>query len=422
MPDWPTRPLSEILVQHEPPPARFEPSADVDFAGVRWYGEGLFIRETRKGRDVAGRAYPLKAGTFVYSRLFAWKQSFAVTPDDFDGVMVSNEFLQFGVDPDLALPEYLVLYLASPLPAAELLERSDGATALSRNRLEKDELLAIEILLPPVPVQRVIVRTVSAVNGYIRALDHEASALTEMLRATRQSLIGNAPQVPLMTLCTIESKTVDPKLDEYADLPHLGVAAIEKGTGRLGEYSTARDDGVISAKYRFGPRDVVYAKIRPELRKAAFPGFEGLCSADAYPLTPKEGIEPELLLEALLENSFTNQMTALSPRLKMPKVNRKQLFTGTVRVPPTPEERDRVVRVLTSIRAQVAAVVDEVRRIRVARAALIETMLTGTTQVLAALQDAYGADVGVEPIEANPDGALRTNITPPSSASVRGSV
>lgn len=382
MSDWISKPLSEILVQHDPPPTKPKPDLDVDFAGVRWYGEGLFVRETRKGSEVFGRAYPLKPRTFVYSRLFAWKQSFAVTPDDFAGVMVSNEFLQFDVRPRLATPEYLAFYLSSPIPAAELFERSEGATPLSRNRLEVENLLAIKVPLPPVPTQRAMVRVVTAVNNYVVALLQEKSALGLMLHATRQFMLEDAPQVPLHTLCTIESKAVDPMLPENADLPHLGIASIEKGTGRLGKYATARDDGVISAKYRFGQNEVIYAKIRPELRKAAFPGFEGLCSADAYPLTALEGIEPELLLDALLEDSFTKQMTALSSRLKMPKVNRKQLFTGIVRVPTNPDERQRVIRVLNSIRDQITAVVAEIDRMRVARAALVEAVLKGTISVL----------------------------------------
>lgn len=382
MPDWPKEPLENVLVQHQPPPASPAPDEDVAFAGVRWYGEGLFIRETRRGSEVTGRAFPLKPGTFVYSRLFAWKQSFAVTPDEFDGVLVSNEFLQFDVNRQRAVPEYLVLYLSSPLPAMELFERSEGSTAQSRNRLEKDRLLEIKVPIPPVSTQQAIVRAVRSVDHYVRALREEKSALDALLATTRQSLLGDSPQVPLKTLCTIEAKIVDPKLAEFAELPHIGVASIEKGTGRLGEYVTAREDGVISSKYRFGPSEVVYAKIRPELRKAVLPGFEGVCSADSYPLTPAAGVDPELLLEALLEDSFTMQMVGLSSRLKMPKVNRKQLFTGMVRVPIGADERQRVVKILGSIREQLAAVDTELKRMRLARAALVETVLKRVVEVL----------------------------------------
>ena len=47
------------------------------------------------------------------------------------------------------------------------------------------------------------------------------------------------------------------------------------------------EDGVISGKYLFTDKHIIYSKIRPNLNKVALPDFDGLCSADAYPILPK---------------------------------------------------------------------------------------------------------------------------------------
>jgi hypothetical protein len=65
---------------------------------------------------------------------------------------------------------------------------------------------------------------------------------------------------------------------------HVSGENMEKGTCRLLPCRKAEEDGVRSRKYIFGPRTVLYSKIRPYLRKAVLVDFRGLYSADIYPL------------------------------------------------------------------------------------------------------------------------------------------
>jgi type I restriction enzyme S subunit len=74
-------------------PVRVEPEHEYKLAGVKWYGEGVFHRETVKGSELSARwLTPLAAGALIYNRLFAWKASFAVVPSDLADCLVSNEF------------------------------------------------------------------------------------------------------------------------------------------------------------------------------------------------------------------------------------------------------------------------------------------------------------------------------------------
>jgi type I restriction enzyme, S subunit len=148
---WPLVELRNVVFQVTPEAYDPEPDETVRFAGVRWYGEGLFVREERDGSQVKGKCYPLQPGLLVYNRLFAWKQSFAIITPEFEGVVVSNEFPQFEVDKELARTKFVALICASAKFAEIALMRSTGSTAVSRNRLREIDFLDLEIPLPPLP-------------------------------------------------------------------------------------------------------------------------------------------------------------------------------------------------------------------------------------------------------------------------------
>ena len=128
---------------------------------------------------------------------------------------------------------------------------------------------------------------------------------------------------------------------KYADYPHIGVDSIEKGTGILSGYRTVKEDNVISGKYVFTPKHIIYSKIRPNLNKVALPEFDGVCSADAYPILPKEGICNRLYLAYLMRsNHFLEYILKFSARSSMPKVNREQINGYQAPLPPFKLQED----------------------------------------------------------------------------------
>ena len=139
----------------------------------------------------------------------------------------------------------------------------------------------------------------------------------------------------------IASNLEDPTLSP--DLPHVAPNHIEKDTGRLLPYGTIGEDGVTSNKHRFYPGQILYSKIRPNLNKAVTVDFEGLCSADMYPLEPY--VDTAYLHRFILSASFVRQVVSDDNRLAMPKVNQTQLQSVAVAVPPLSEQRRIVARV-----------------------------------------------------------------------------
>jgi len=137
---------------------RVEAGKEYPMIGVKWYGEGTFLRETVKGEALsAAYVTPVIPNAFIYNRLFAWKGSFAVVPEEHQGCFVSNEFPQFTVDEQLILPRYLYLFFMCDSTIRVVDASSIGSAAVSRNRFREDAFLDFEIPLPPIPVQRAIV-------------------------------------------------------------------------------------------------------------------------------------------------------------------------------------------------------------------------------------------------------------------------
>lgn len=133
-------------------------------------------------------------------------------------------------------------------------------------------------------------------------------------------------------IAAIQSNLVDP--GKYGDLPHIAPDNIEGWTARLLPYVSVKQAGVTSGKHRFKPGGILYSKIRPNLAKVTIADFEGLCSADMYPISPH--ILREYLVNFMITESFVDQSVSEDNRVAMPKINQAALSNILVPVPPSP--------------------------------------------------------------------------------------
>lgn len=148
-------------------------------------------------------------------------------------------------------------------------------------------------------------------------------------------------QVRLLDLVSIRNGQVDPKDPRYRDLPLIAPDHIAPGTGQLLARESAKEQGAISGKYLVEPGDVIYSKIRPYLQKAYKCDFKALCSADMYPLTPRDGVSASFILHTLLGRDFTEFAVSVSARSGIPKINRVELSEFELLAPP-PSQQEAV--------------------------------------------------------------------------------
>ncbi|EDK0286018.1 restriction endonuclease subunit S [Salmonella enterica] len=147
-------------------------------------------------------------------------------------------------------------------------------------------------------------------------------------------------------LVNIRPELVAP--DEYLSLPQIAPDIIEKGTGKVTAKRTVKESGVKGPNSRFYKGQIVYSKIRPSLSKAFLAEYDGLCSADMYPLDCF--IDRSYLLKSILSEFFLIQVRQAENRIKMPKLNVESFSNILVTVPPS-NEQQKIIMKLAAIDA-----------------------------------------------------------------------
>ena len=196
-------------------------------------------------------------------------------------------------------------------------------------------------------MQKRIVHNLKKIDKLISLRKQQLAKLDELVKARFVEIFGdfknnskNWPIVKFDELAKIDGNmTTD--YEKYADYPHIVIDSIEKETGELKGYRTVKEDGVVSGKYIYTPQHIIYSKIRPNLNKVALPDFEGLCSADAYPILPNPKNCNRIFLALVMRSDyFLDYILQFSARTNLPKVNRKEIAGFSMPLPPLSLQND----------------------------------------------------------------------------------
>jgi type I restriction enzyme S subunit len=233
----------------------------------------------------------------------------------------------------------------------------EGNAGAVFNSINKSQIENIEIPLPPLPEQKLIVtildETFTAIDKAKFNVEKNLQNSKEIFEIYLENLFNEEKsenkKVMLSEVCEISSKLVDPRKREYENLLHVGGGNIESKTGRLYNLKTAKEENLISGKFLFNNKMILYSKIRPYLMKVVKCDFDGLCSADIYPLLPdSDKISQEYLYYLLFTKNFTEYAIEGSQRAGMPKVNREHLFRYTFSLPSLKEQK-RITHILDNL-------------------------------------------------------------------------
>lgn len=270
---------------------------------------------------------------------------------DIEEVFAFGGFMGLITPTETISSKYLYYSLITPKYKKLIASLSDGANI---NNLKFRDIQDFEIPVPPLSEQTRIVEKLDAAFEKIDRLKENAEkglqAVKDLWQATLREELkpkeGWASKT-MNDVCAITSSLVDPKLPEYKDMLHIGGSNIESYTGKLYNLLTAEQENLVSNKFKFDQSMVLYNKIRPYLVKIAMPDFDGLCSADMYPLKPKDGIiTREYLYYVLNSKEFTDYAILGSARAGMPKVNRDWLFAYSFSIPNIEKQKQIVSKLV----------------------------------------------------------------------------
>lgn len=170
-----------------------KPDEEYERLGVSGKGNGVFKKEPASGSIIkAKRLNQVKAGWFVYSRLFAHNGSFAYTTNENAGGVFSGEFPTFTLKLDRYekddLLEYLAFYFVSPQVIALINRLTTGSTKESRARFKEEQFLKLYAPIPKTEdVFLEIVSSIKQINQFkkdIRKLHDRLDELPISYRST----------------------------------------------------------------------------------------------------------------------------------------------------------------------------------------------------------------------------------------------
>ena len=280
--------------------------------------------------------------------------------------------------PDCIHKKFLKGYLESELFQGKLRLLSRSA----QNGFNKGDLESFDFFLPPLAEQKAIAEKLDTLLARVESTKARLERIPKILKRFRQSVLAAAVSGKLTEEWRIREKTfqaADGKARkikvfrgiELAELPdgwlwlrfdqvariasnlvdpktqpdsiHIAPNHIESGSGLVSGFQTIKEDGVKSPKHKFYAGQILYSKIRPYLCKVAIAEFEGLCSADMYPIDAL-GSE-KYLFRWMLTAQFTDWASNAESRSVLPKINQKDLSQIPVPTPSTEEQTEIVRRV-----------------------------------------------------------------------------
>lgn len=239
----------------------------------------------------------------------------------------------------------------------QILSLNDKIYAMGKGTAQKNldvsTFRKLEIFVPPLVEQE---RIVSILDKAFEGIDKAIAQTEQNLASARElfeSYLNNIftqkgddwVEKKLGEVCSITSSLVDPKEKQYQDLYHIGAGNMISNSKELVDVLMAKEEGLKSGKHTFTTDMVLYSKIRPYLMKVSVPDFEGLCSADVYPLMPNvDLVKREYLFYLLLTKNFTDYAISRSARAGMPKINRTCLFSYEASYPTLTEQNTILYR------------------------------------------------------------------------------
>ncbi|MBL8370987.1 MAG: restriction endonuclease subunit S [Burkholderiaceae bacterium] len=342
---------------------------------------------------------PVQAGTIIISRMN--------TP----ALVGANAYVEISLE-NIYLPDRL--WAAKPKSGtsmrfvAAILGSDKGRAALSKlakgssgsmKNITKPDVFAYLIEAPSPAEQQKIAECLSSLDELIATQARKVDALKTHKKGLMQQLFpregetqprlrfpefrdaGEWKPKALGEVVKVASGQVDPTLPPHCDFPQIGSENIESDSGKLVDLKSARDKGVISGNYAFDENDVLYSKIRPALNKAAAPTFEGICSADIYPIRPaNDELQRSYLLYLLLSPRFLDYAIGKSERGKIPKINRDDLLSFEALVPLLAEQK-RIADCLTSLDTVITTATQELETLKTHKKGLMHQLFPSAEAV-----------------------------------------
>ncbi|MEZ8857247.1 restriction endonuclease subunit S [Vibrio atlanticus] len=246
--------------------------------------------------------------------------------------------------------------------------------------------------VPPLPEQRKIAKILSTWDKAIATTEklvetskQQKKALMQQLLTGKKRLVdsetgkvfqGEWEQFSFGDIANVSSKKHDPKKVSMS-VPCVELEHIKQESG--GILGTADSKDLASIKNKFTAGDVLFGKLRPYLKKYAFPSFDGVCSTEIWVLKAKKTIQPEYLYQFVQTNIFISEANK-SAGSKMPRADWGVVSELILKLPSL-EEQKKITAVLNAADEQLELLEAKIAHFKQEKKALMQQLLTGKRRV-----------------------------------------
>jgi type I restriction enzyme S subunit len=256
---WPLEKLGSVLDKSENW-IEVQPDKEYSEVTVRLWGKGVNLRGTKIGSEIgSSRRLSVSEGQFIISRIDARHGACGLVPKNLDGAVVTNDFPVFTPKENKILPRYLELISKTHFFVDACKRASEGTT--NRVRLKEPRFFNIEIPLPDIAVQKVVVDKVDFALGKLEEIKLLRSSLLDdaqaMLSSAFHKIIEGAVYKPMSKVAPLERRKVE--IDVNAEYPELGVRCFGNGTFHK-PILNGMDVGT-KKLYQMVPGDLVFSNV-----------------------------------------------------------------------------------------------------------------------------------------------------------------
>ncbi|WP_025573468.1 restriction endonuclease subunit S [Vibrio parahaemolyticus] len=256
---WPLKKLGSVLDKSENW-IEVQPDKEYSEVTVRLWGKGVNLRGTKIGSEIgSSRRLSVSEGQFIISRIDARHGACGLVPRNLDGAVVTNDFPVYTPKENKILPRYLELISKTHFFVDACKRASEGTT--NRVRLKEPRFFNIEIPLPDIAVQKVVVDKVDFALGKLEEIKLLRSSLLDdaqaMLSSAFHKIIEGAVYKPMSKVAPLERRKVE--IDVNAEYPELGVRCFGNGTFHK-PILNGMDVGT-KKLYQMVPGDLVFSNV-----------------------------------------------------------------------------------------------------------------------------------------------------------------
>ncbi len=395
--DWDLRTLGELClaapeyganvsaVEFRPEWPRYVRITDINDAGV------LSSAGRKSIKDEDSKSYLLEKGDIIFARSGATVGKTYLYRKSDGPCAFAGYTIRFKPDPQRLLPEFLLQFTHSQLYYQWV---KGMLRAGAQPNINGSEYSRLYLPIPPLDEQKKITEILSTVDDAIEKTSAVIEKSNQLKKGLMQTLltrgIGHtkfkkspAGEIPVdWEVVKLGDVAVQPE-ERFVPVPgdarpYIGLEHIGSGTGRL--LSTGTSTTVSSLKSIFRAGDILFGKLRPNLKKVVMPSFDGVCSTDIMVIRPKDGLSRSFMFYRLQSATAFDFAVGTSGGTKMPRTS-WPLFRNYAFPCPHLAEQKKIAEILSGLDAKIEQEEAALMETQKLKHGLMRALLTGRVRV-----------------------------------------